>query len=500
MVFKTLKINNKNLYSIADKQTKNMINTYIEELKEKGLLKGYFGIVAKNIYTRTRVKNSEILELFIYGTYIEEQSKVEEKEKQIMYEDANYYYREGQKEVNNTLKKKKPISIINMALFLYLLDQPNYSGFNWEQYIEIVIRNNVYQLYKQALMNIQQQRELEIENNEFQRIINQQNNQKLCINGDKISGYIDTQLIGLNNLAKIEGIKELDNDAKVKFIAILDGNETEMCHSLNNQEFYINKENVFDRYYGETQKDLRIERIRCKGLVLGLNLPPISHHFHWCRSTIQYLSRLNLDEDDEEFIENLKSFITGIKKVDIDKKDIIDKAFKNKMIRSIITDDTIKNIYRYRGKTCKHSNGNIYLAQNWFNRTEARQMRTIRHEIGHAIDYKNGYISKERLLKALNKDKIDILNKKDIINSELKGKYGNYLELSDIIGSITNNEVIGFGYHDEDYWFKKGRKEKEAFANLFSIAGSDDIKYLEITNKYLPNTLKEFDKIIKEIK
>ena len=59
---------------------------------------------------------------------MEEQNKLEEQEKQIMYEDANYYYKEGQKEVN---KKKKP-SIIPMALFLALLDQPNYSRTNLE--------------------------------------------------------------------------------------------------------------------------------------------------------------------------------------------------------------------------------------------------------------------------------------------------------------------------------------------------------------------------------
>lgn len=54
-------------------------------------------MLANNIYKRTRVKNSEILELLIYSTYIEEQNKLEEQEKQIMYEDTNYYYEEGQK-------------------------------------------------------------------------------------------------------------------------------------------------------------------------------------------------------------------------------------------------------------------------------------------------------------------------------------------------------------------------------------------------------------------
>ncbi|HJJ05172.1 MAG TPA: hypothetical protein OIM45_04840 [Clostridiaceae bacterium] len=107
-------------------------------------------------------------------------------------------------------------------------------------------------------------------------------------------------MIGLNNLAKVEGIKEVTEDnLKVRFIAVEDDKTTLMCDSLNNQEFYINKENVFDRYYGETQKELRLQRIRCNGLVLGLNLPPIQHHFHYCRSTIMYLPPVEKQEKTE---------------------------------------------------------------------------------------------------------------------------------------------------------------------------------------------------------
>lgn len=99
MILKTLNLNNDNLYIIADTKTKNRANIYIEELKDKGLLKNnsYFSTLAKSIYNRTRVKNSEILELFIYGAYIEEQSKLDEYEKQIMYDDCNYYYQERTK-------------------------------------------------------------------------------------------------------------------------------------------------------------------------------------------------------------------------------------------------------------------------------------------------------------------------------------------------------------------------------------------------------------------
>jgi len=71
-----LNLNNNNLYNIADIKTKNIVNTYIEEWKDKGLLTGYFGMLANNIYKKNRVKNSVILELLIYGTYIEEQNKL----------------------------------------------------------------------------------------------------------------------------------------------------------------------------------------------------------------------------------------------------------------------------------------------------------------------------------------------------------------------------------------------------------------------------------------
>ena len=232
----------------------------------------------------------------------------------------------GQKEVN---KKKKP-SILTMALFLALLDQPNYSGFNWKQYIEATMQYNTQQLYKQVILNIQQQKSLEIDSSEFQTIINRQNNQKLNINNDKISGAVDLQMIGLNNLAKVEGIKKVTEDnSKVRFIAVEDDKTTLMCDSLNNQEFYINKENVFDRYYGENQKELRLQRIKCNGLVLGLNLPPIQHHFHYCRSSITYLipnEHIELEQDKKyDLFDNV--YINKIRKYNINKLQVkhIDK-------------------------------------------------------------------------------------------------------------------------------------------------------------------------------
>ena len=59
-IIDTFKFDFDTLYNVADTKTKKRVNTYIEEWKDKGLLTGYFGTLAKSIYGRTRVKNSEI--------------------------------------------------------------------------------------------------------------------------------------------------------------------------------------------------------------------------------------------------------------------------------------------------------------------------------------------------------------------------------------------------------------------------------------------------------
>lgn len=340
-IIDTFKFNFDTLYNVADNKIKNRINTYIEDWKDKGFLTGYFGILAKNIYNRTRVKNSEILGLLIYGAYIEERNRIQEQELNIMYDDANYYYQEGQQEVNNTLSKKerKPINTLEWALFLSLLDTPNTKGYIFEQYIQATIQFNTQQIYRQMTIDLQQQKQSDITNDIYQNLIKRQNNSKLNINGDKISGDIDAQLIGLNNLTKVEGIKEVDSEAQVRFIATIDGNETDMCHSLDGQLFYINKENEFNRYYGETQKDLKIEKIKCKGLVLGLNLPPISHHFHWCRSTIVYQAPKTSTKVEQEEKYNLfdKAYERRIEKLNLEQLNIrhIDKKTLSDILKNM---------------------------------------------------------------------------------------------------------------------------------------------------------------------
>ena len=454
-IFDTFNFTTENIYNIADSKTKKRINTYIEQWKEQGLLKNnnYFTSLANNIYRRIRVKNSEILELLIYSAYIEEQSKLEKPEKQIMYEDANYYYQEGIKEVD----KKKKSSVIPMALFLALLDQPNYSGINWNQYIEATMQYNAQQIYKQTILNIQQQKNLEIDSSEFQTIINRQNNQKLNINNDKISGATDLQMIGLNNLAKVEGIRSNANDnAQVEFWAVTDEHSTEMCQSMNMMRFYINKENKFDRYWGNSKKDIKLMPVRVKGLVPGINLPPIMYYWHWCRSTIRYVSPVEKQEKTEynnvDYIR--KNNYTNSKNLDSN----IKKAIKRlpRKIQKIINDTTFevsKNNSYYDRKN------NIIHLLNDSNEYE------ILHEIGHVIE-----------------TKLDLLHDKKYIEIQQNGLN---------IKEIHTDNIKGYGKENE-FWLDGNKFISEYQRRVYEqdIDGNYKLNYLDFT--FNPKTLGEY--------
>lgn len=491
-IFDTFNFTSENIYNIADNKTKKRINTYIEQWKEQKLLTGFFGVLANNIYKRARVKNSEILELLIYSAYIEEQNKLEEQEKQIMYEDANYYYEQGQQEVN---KKKKP-SILTMALFLALLDQPNYSGFNWKQYIEATIQYNAQQIYKQLILNIQQQKSLEIDSNEFQIIINRQNNQKLNINNDKISGAVDLQMIGLNNLAKAEGIREVTEDnSKVRFIAVEDDKTTLMCDSLNNQEFYINKENVFDRYYGETQKELTIQKIRCNGLVLGLNLPPIQHHFHYCRSTIMYLTPVEKQEKTE--------YNLDIPKISKDIKQVLNNTKLNSNVKRLFNKYLTSNnakIDNNLNVPMRYSidDDRIYINPKHPDFKYYDLSESLSHEIIHMIDIRNNISDKLNIDNELRRARLQIdMDEDKYIKMLSSSKYEDNMTLSDIFSAITNGKISGNYMHSSKYWIEdSARIEKELSANIMSAYLNKNQDTLNIIDSI--NGLKEIkEKVVK---
>lgn len=410
-IFDSIDFNFDDLYSIANSKTKRRINDYIEKWKDEHLLEGYFGILANNIYNKTKVKNSEILELLIYSAYIEEQSKIEKLETKIMYEDVNYYYQQGQEEVNKTLKKKKPISVLDEALFLLLLAKPNAKGYIWNDYKIAIAKYNSEQIFRQMTIDLQQQKELDITNDIYQNLIKRQNNSRLNINDDKISGDIDLTLIGINNQAKLEGIYSFDDNAEVEFIAVEDNATTKMCKSLNGQRFKVHNWNDFKRY---SKANDSIVKYRCYGLITGLNLPPINDGFHWCRSYIIYLPPVEKQDKIEynkaDYVR--KNQYTSSKNLD----ENIKKALKQlpEKFQALLNDTKF-----YISKTNSYydrDNDEIHLL------SDSNEYEVL-HEIGHAIE-----------------TKLDLLHNKEYINLQQKGLNIQQMNIDNIKGYGKENE------------------------------------------------------------
>lgn len=198
-------------------------------------------------------------------------------------------------------------------------------------------------------------------------------------------------------------------------------------------------------------------------------------------------------DKEEGAIDNLFNKNKSVKLKDItsQKANIINKAFKNDNIKNIALNTDIKSI-KIGGNTAYHRSGDIVLKENYNN-------HTIRHEIAHTVDYSNKWLSSNRkFIKAIQKDKEIILNNKTLYKTIIKNN-SNYIELSDIMSGITNNRIKGRYRHDNKYWKKPHKLEREIFAQMFTVAGNDDLKQLEIFQKHLPNSFKEFDNLIRRL-
>lgn len=108
-----------------------------------------------------------------------------------------------------------------------------------------------------------------------------------------------------------------------------------MCETLDNQLFYLDEMNTYQRY---SEADKRIVTYHTKGMVLGENLPPISNHFHWCRSTITYL----IDKDiRKKYSEITKEWI---------------KEHKKTINNATIKQYRLKEKFMFRGKEYTYDN------------------------------------------------------------------------------------------------------------------------------------------------
>lgn len=305
---------------------------------------------------------------------------------------------------------------------------------------------------------------------------------------------VRTEVNHFANEAEMLSYEELDIE-KYRFIATLDNRTCEHCAELDNKVF-----NVKDRKP-------------------GTNCPPI-HSNDRCTTVAEFdddmmvkLQRRARDENgkpivvsqdtkyqqwynkyvdkEEGILDNLVSKLNKIsfKDITMQRYNIINNAFSNKNIKNIALKTNIISV-KVGGNKSYHQRGNIVLKEKY-------DSHTVRHEVAHAVDYNNGWLSStDSFVKAIQKDKKKVLNNQSIYKKLIKNN-SNYRELSDIMSGITDNKMKGRYFHKKGYWKKNNKLEREVFAQMFTVAGNDDFGQLQVFQKYLPNTFKAFDDLIR---
>lgn len=278
-LFYQLEITPKTLNNVVNSKIKRQLNNKISQWKEDGIYEGYlkYKVSQLRIYTYANV-----LEVLVYGTYYEKQKKINSYSDEVFKIVADDAYEQAKKEC--PIKKDfddLEWDVILGFLFLYNVNKTYY------EYIEMLLANcsqetfrYLLNCYQQGIM-LNEQELLMLINKQLKRVVNVNETSK---GETKFSGVLDDMCSSLVNEIYLYPLRNEDY-IKVKFVAIIDNRTTKMCKSLDGQTFYVNRENDFTRY---SDADKGIVTIKVEGLVSGVNLPPITDHYHHCRSTITY--------------------------------------------------------------------------------------------------------------------------------------------------------------------------------------------------------------------
>ena len=275
-IFDTLDIKYTDINKPISKKEQKRLNRKISEWKDLGIYKGYFKYL---IESKKEIIYAKLIEILLYSVYAIENIKIYDTSKKVFTEVATDIYSQA---INEISKKPKKKFSLTWEIIWALLWIPIYE-MNFDEYLELMILNNQQEMYKLVIAIIMQDKD--ITEDLIKDLADKQRKRLLNINDGKYSGLISDLSRSLGNSIYIYPFKE-NKDLQVRFIAEMDEKTTEMCRSLNNQLFYVNDWNRFQRYSDSDKKNVPYTIF---GLELGINLPPIANHFHWCRSTITYL-------------------------------------------------------------------------------------------------------------------------------------------------------------------------------------------------------------------
>lgn len=290
-IFNGIDFNYMDLNKPISNNQRKKLSRVVDEWKQLELLKGYFEYKVIEILNKRYITNQEMLSILLWGAFVKERSQLDEYEKVLFTEIGQDLYKQGIDEIKPTKKKKWSLTWEYIWSMLCL---PNVKGSSWITYIEALALTNAQEIERQTIIQLQQNKKPNIEDDVFKNILKKQQNRYISINDDKISGALDSQVVEIANKSLLKAGEDVgQKKLRARFIAEIDDRTTKMCDGMNGMLFYVNDWNRFYRYSDDDKRDVLYT---IKGLEVGANLPPINNHFHYCRSTITYLTEMKYNE------------------------------------------------------------------------------------------------------------------------------------------------------------------------------------------------------------
>lgn len=290
-IFNGIDFNYMDLNKPISNNQRKKLSRVVDEWKQLELLKGYFEYKVIEILNKRYITNQEMLSILLWGAFVKERSQLDEYEEVLFTEIGQDLYKQGIDEIKPT--KKKKWSLIWEYIWS-MLCLPNVKGSSWITYIEALALTNAQEVERQTIIQLQQNKKPNIEDDVFKNILKKQQNRYISINDDKISGALDSQVVEIANKSLLKAGEDVgQKKLRARFIAEIDDRTTKMCDGMNGMLFYVNDWNRFYRYSDDDKRDVLYT---IKGLEVGANLPPINNHFHYCRSTITYLTEMKYNE------------------------------------------------------------------------------------------------------------------------------------------------------------------------------------------------------------
>jgi hypothetical protein len=290
-IFNGINFNYMDLNKPISNNQRKKLSRVVDEWKQLELLKGYFEYKVIEILNKRYITNQEMLSILLWGAFVKERSQLDEYEEVLFTEIGQDLYKQGIDEIKPTKKKKWSLTWEYIWSMLCL---PNVKGSSWITYIEALALTNAQEIERQTIIQLQQNKKPNIEDDVFKNILKKQQNRYISINDDKISGALDSQVVEIANKSLLKAGEDVgQKKLRARFIAEIDDRTTKMCDGMNGMLFYVNDWNRFYRYSDDDKRDVLYT---IKGLEVGANLPPINNHFHYCRSTITYLTEMKYNE------------------------------------------------------------------------------------------------------------------------------------------------------------------------------------------------------------